>query len=157
MLKVGFIRGGTWADFLIRCWQGDPFDGISHSCLLNGNEKIEAIAGAGVRKTFRLDYPGRSDLVICNISGMDEKRSRDAWAMAESYIGLKYDWLGVFGILGGFRLEDPGRMFCSELVETVLRSVGIPLTDPTKHPWQAKPWEQFRSPWLSVDTIIKGR
>lgn len=83
--------------------------------------EIESIQGAGVRRVSRGDdYPCDRYFVDCT-----PEQAATILHTAESLIGCKYDWSGIYGFLRRKKRENPKKWFCSELVAYCLYKAGI--------------------------------
>lgn len=120
MLRIGFYKGTSFYDRIVAYFSKSPY---THTCFINGNEKIEARLKIGVKKKSIFDYPGSWELEICEIAKMPEETGMAIWKWAESLVGItEYDLLGVIGTrLPLIPLHSKRRYFCSELVEAGLR------------------------------------
>lgn len=96
----------------------------SHCALVDGDQVIEAAAGAGVRVRPLADMLRESSAHEIVLIPADDPAA--VIAAARSQIGKPYDWAGVIGI--GFRRNwhDASRWFCSELVAWSFAEAGSP-------------------------------
>jgi len=119
MLRIGFYKGTSFWDKIVAYFSKSPY---THTCLINGNEKIEARLDTGVVKTSIFNYPGKWELEIAEINMLPEETGMAIWKWAETLIGKHYDILGAIGTrVPIFPIQSKRRWFCSELVESCLR------------------------------------
>jgi len=109
---------------------------ISHTAILNPDTKevIEALAhvpgdpwwatGRVVKRPLRA-YPLDTACFIYESNRL-EFNHQSAWALAESLVGVPYDYVGVFRFVSrkGHDFEDVQRWFCSEAATVVSRVGG---------------------------------
>lgn len=103
---VAFTRSNNIGSFLIRCVTWSRF---SHVAIVSDDEQfvVEALMFKGVVKTPMNDFIKRNDCVeLATMPG-------DA-ADAEQYIGKKYDWSALIGLLLHRDWGKSERWFCSE-------------------------------------------
>lgn len=120
-VRILFTRSWLPGSWLIRAITWSRW---SHCALVVGDEVIESAMFAGVRRRPLVDLiEGSSAYSIVELP------VRDADAViraAESQIGRRYDWAGVFGLAlrGGW--QDRRAWFCSELVAWAADAAGSP-------------------------------
>ena len=141
MIQLALYKGGTKYDFLVKV---RTLSDYTHVAFAMGNIKIESMPFIGVRKAPVTQFPGKCKIDLFDIKGMTKEKGDRIWAWAESQIGKKYDFWGVFGYAIRFgKLEEPDKWFCSELCEYGLRLEGFNTTPDRPHyrvspAWQAK-------------------
>ena len=147
-----FIRGYRGAGFGGRFIMRFTFGGFSHVSLVFKHTdlpatEIQSIQGRGV---YEEDFIDKPDTVLyavpCNTDQFNE-----AYELAKSLCGCKYDWAGIFGFMLRKKKENPDKWFCSELVAYVLLKVGIILQ--RLPPWKQSPVIVCASP---TTTIVDG-
>jgi hypothetical protein len=119
-LAVIYSRNHGAGSVLIRAasWWGR----WSHVAIVDGGDVIEARAWHGVVRTpLALHLARASAHERVDIECPDPLA---ALTFARAAVGAGYDWGGLFGIALHERTEDPGRWFCSELVEAALVAGG---------------------------------
>ena len=117
-----FTRKHTIGSLLLRAFL---WSGCSHVAIVDGEDVIEAAAGAGVCRRPLADMLAESswyELVDVPVSS-----ARAVTTAAASQVGKPYDWLGVLGIGVRRRWQDADSWFCSELVAWAFREAGHPL------------------------------
>lgn len=117
----------------------------SHAALLMPDGQIvESWQGAGVRTKILSDWEGvhRFDVPSMTTDQWDE-----AIAYALDKVGSGYDYLGVLRFISRRPSPDNERWFCSELVFSAFRYVGVDLLNRID-PWAVSPGMLSYSPLL---------
>lgn len=110
-IHILLYHGHGIIDTLIR-WQTDGR--VAHAALRNKGEVIEARPKEGVIRRPYTAADAQAEAYA--VPSMTDAEWRDAWSFANSQVGKKYDWLGIFRFLTRNKEQDPARWFCSELV-----------------------------------------
>lgn len=84
-------------------------------------EEIESIQGKGVHSQ-EFEKTDKCDLFLVECTDEQIEAVYDA---ANSLIGCKYDWTGIWGFFVRKKRENPNKWFCSELVSHCLAQAGI--------------------------------
>jgi len=143
---VCFQQSNTWYGWLIRKLTRSPWNHVYIEYVSEdwGQRFDLDITPRGV---LSIPKEGRSGYVLKYIAGEIKDRDTLTQAMKDNVyrLGDRYDWVGLFS--GLFRLiiwrlfgkrllksiQSKGRMFCSEMVSTILQSAF--------HDWDMKPSE----------------
>lgn len=141
------IRLGTWSDW-------------SHVAIIDGDEVIEAVALAGVRRFPVVQAIARAKrAVVVELPCLDP---RAVIAAAASQIGKPYDYSAILGL--GLRRDwqEDDAWFCSELVAWAFQQAGLPLFRAEclrrvtpQHLWMLAP--ALPPPELSFFANLEGR
>ena len=97
----------------------------SHVAIVDGEDVIEAAAGAGVRRRPLAEMLAESSEFVIVI--LQAPNAQAVVAAAASQIGKPYDWMGVLGIGFRRRWQQNDSWFCSELVAWAFHTAGCPL------------------------------
>lgn len=89
-------------------------------------EEIEAIQGSGVIK----HEPKTADEAVFDdfMVPITPIQVREAYDIACSKLGAKYDWAGIWGFVRRKKKHSNDKWFCSELVAYVLWQIGYKLS-----------------------------
>ena len=129
------IRGYHPSDHMVAMATNTPW---SHAAVLDkdGDQVIEA-EGSGVHTTPLAGFVSKSHrLLLVRSNWATEKSSLEAVLNARTWVGKRYDFLGLAG------LDIPDRYYCSELAVAVYRAhiptgtqVPRPVTPAQLHYW----------------------
>ena len=136
-VRVLFKRAenfGLWSK-LIAWWTKGPY---SHTEIWLCNEPEDALCYSSQEKTgsrFKiLNVKDTFDYVSISENNKDGQRLYDYCTKLPHY---KYDWLGLFGFLGPYKIHDDRDRFCSEICFEVLEENGF--FDNDEERWQVSP------------------
>ena len=153
-MKVRGYNGHGQGSDIIRWF---TFGSFSHVSFVfsdrDRTEEIESIQGKGVIAHAPWSEDEK-DFVEYDVP-VSEEHILEAWQLAASYVGSKYDGMGIFGLLLRRNKHDKYRWFCSELVAYVLLKIDHPIS--RREPYRETPtsvMESFRL--LSPLTEVGG-
>lgn len=123
-IYVGQYEGVTLTSKLIKWF---TWSRISHTSavLINKNEVIEAWKDGVVRRSMNDGHEPGTIIHIYRIPCTLSQRN-SFYNFLESHVGqMKYDFMGILGILLRSKLESADRAFCSALIFSGLYKVGL--------------------------------
>jgi len=138
-VEVRCYRGrGTGSGFIK--WFTFALSGITHVSLVfyfsDGSViEIEALQWNGVIE-HDPNSPEENDFITL-VAPLTEQQAWEAYEIAHSLVGAKYDWLGIWGFLRRKKRHSADKWFCSELVAYVLFKAGCALS--RRQPFQETP------------------
>ena len=109
-LQIGLYQGTSFLDWLVRIFTRSKY---SHVCFISNDNKLEAIAGKGVRFANIMSYDGKWKLDIYDID-ISEQKQAEIWVTAYKMIDKGYDYAGVAHFVFRLFKQDPQKYFCSE-------------------------------------------
>ena len=133
MLQVSFYKSETgnlvdtcisfatasWAERLNGTWKYR----YSHCEFVFSDGQMFSSSGRDKAVRFK-PFPGGSHWHVVNLPDVDESSVR---AGCLKYVDKKYDYLGALGYLFPFTMENHDKLFCSEVLASVLLDKGISL------------------------------
>lgn len=122
MAKIIFSRRHHPGSVALRTVMWSPW---SHCGVIDGEEVIQAMAGAGVVVTPLAEFKAHaSEWAVIDIHPVNDSVMLVA---ARAQVGKDYDYLGVVGIGLHRTWHEPDAWFCSELVAYALMCGGLNL------------------------------
>lgn len=126
MKKITFLYYGPtcFASWIICARLSSLF---SHCAVVFEDDVYQANMLKGVNKTKGLKYSNHTVKQTITVS---EEKYTEAKALAESLVGVKYDFKAIMGFILGIKYQTEGNWFCSEYGRVIFEAatgIKVPL------------------------------
>ena len=116
MIRIAAYKGKSFASRLIKLVTGGEYSHVA--IMLSDNEIVEAWSSSNkVRVISSLSdgHTAKTPVDIYELPMTELQETRFISGL-RSYIGVKYDWMGLVAYLFGRNMQVEKKVFCSELV-----------------------------------------
>lgn len=155
-MRIALYRGKSWVSRLIQWQTRSPY---SHAALLlDSGRVIESWwrGGCGKHPDLGTVHTPGTPVDIFVIEDLPPELSALVCAAAHSYLGHRYDWLGVARFISRRPHHPRRRIFCSALVAQAFEAAGMPLLQRVP-PSHLSPRDISLSPLLTYQTTHHTR